>query len=113
MNKYNSDTVRLIQITDSHLYKNPEEQLLGVNTKLSFDGVINHALNNKKHLDMVIATGDISHDGSICSYKYFLESVQKLSSTVRGLPGNHDIPSRLKQQWNRCAEPITDLNNWI
>lgn len=104
--------IKLLQITDSHLFEQAGGLLLGVNTRDSLNAVIQHIRETHQNIDIVLATGDISHDGSAQSYQYFLSSVKPLAPLVRGLPGNHDLPAILSQEWQQHATPITDIAGW-
>ena len=81
------DIIRLAQITDPHLGKNPGDTLLGVDTDQSLSDVLAQ-LPRDHH---VIATGDLSNDASPESYRRFADAM-----TDHGLqqwsclPGNHD-----------------------
>ncbi len=83
-------TVRLLQITDTHLFANSDECLLGVNTAQSFQAVISEILHTRVEFDGIIATGDISQDHSSASYQTFLNGIRQWSLPCYWLPGNHD-----------------------
>ncbi len=87
-----TDVVRLIQVTDPHLFADPEAKLLGVNTAASFQAVLDTFLATEYPADMVLATGDISQDYSPQSYQHFSSTIAKLDLPCHYLPGNHDDP---------------------
>ncbi|HLT63639.1 MAG TPA: 3',5'-cyclic-AMP phosphodiesterase [Pseudohongiella sp.] len=114
-NDSKENTVRLIQITDPHLYSNPESTLLGMNTRESFDRVLEMIArqHQEKKIDLVVATGDISQDASEQSYQYFASAVEHLAPFY-WLPGNHDerrimvtLPKHKAAFQNRIV-----CNNW-
>jgi Icc protein len=83
--------VKVIQISDTHLSKNSNYRIYGlVNTTQTFLDVVN-AIKEEKP-DFVIATGDLSQDGSPESYQRLKEQLQTLDCDVFTIPGNHDIP---------------------
>lgn len=86
------ESVRLVQVTDPHLFADDEGQLLGVKTANSLEAVVNTiaACNYPAHL--MLATGDISQDYSPQSYHNFVRAVAPLNLPVHYLPGNHDDP---------------------
>ncbi|QYK00978.1 3',5'-cyclic-AMP phosphodiesterase [Shewanella psychrotolerans] len=88
----NSESVRLVQVTDPHLFADPEAQLLGVNTAHSLDAVLNtiKAVDYPAHFMLV--TGDISQDYSNESYQNFVKAIAPLKLACHYLPGNHDDP---------------------
>ena len=59
------ESVRIVQVTDPHLFADPEAQLLGVNTAKSLGAVLNtiSAVNYPAHL--MLATGDIRDRKSV------------------------------------------------
>ncbi|MCZ4337601.1 3',5'-cyclic-AMP phosphodiesterase [Shewanella colwelliana] len=85
-------SVRIVQVTDPHLFADPEAQLLGVNTAHSLDAVLNtiKAVDYPAHL--MLATGDISQDYSNESYHNFVKAIAPLNVPCHYLPGNHDDP---------------------
>ncbi|MFS1437255.1 phosphodiesterase [Shewanella sp. 10N.286.52.C2] len=87
-----TDVVRLIQVTDPHLFADPEAQLLGVNTAASFQAVLDTFLASDQQADIMLASGDISQDYSPQSYQHFSNAVTKLDMPCHYLPGNHDDP---------------------
>lgn len=86
----------VIQITDSHLFADPTASLLGVVTQDSLTAVVEQIGQEQPAVDLLLATGDISQDGSSASYQAFLEQTQKIAAPLAWIPGNHD--ERLVQQ---------------
>ena len=86
------ESVRVVQVTDPHLFADPEAQLLGVNTANSLQAVLNTitAVDYPAHL--MLATGDISQDYSTESYRNFVSAVTPFGLPCHYLPGNHDDP---------------------
>lgn len=87
-----TDVVRLIQVTDPHLFADPEAKLLGVSTAASFQAVLDTYLASHYSADLVLATGDISQDYSPQSYQHFSRDIAALNIPCHYLPGNHDDP---------------------
>lgn len=86
-----SQTVRLLQITDTHLFADPYGSLLGVNTAASFQAVVKEIQSRKVEFDAVIATGDISQDHTAESYQRFVDGISHWTQPCFWLPGNHDF----------------------
>lgn len=86
------ESVRIVQVTDPHLFADPEAQLLGVNTSKSFAAVLNtiRAVDYPAHI--MLATGDLSQDYSAESYQQFVRAVTPVGLSCHYLPGNHDDP---------------------
>lgn len=82
--------VSLVQITDCHIYAAAEDRLRGVDTRRSFEAVSRTAIDNSGPLDLLLATGDLSQDGSVESYRYLAQQFDDLGVATCWLPGNHD-----------------------
>ena len=89
LNKKNGP-IRLLQITDTHLFALPEGALLGVPTLKSFQSVVEQVQQQSPHFDAILATGDISQDHTVQSYQHFVEGIEPLKKPCYWLPGNHD-----------------------
>ncbi|UCJ17284.1 3',5'-cyclic-AMP phosphodiesterase [Pseudomonas sp. MM211] len=107
-------SVLLVQLTDSHLFADTEGKLLGMDTADSLRQVIDLVLEEQSVIDMILATGDLSQDGSLASYARFLEMSAALNASARWIPGNHDdIPAMQAACVGRdLLEPVVDLGNW-
>lgn len=102
----------VIQITDPHLLADPRARMLGVDTDASLRGVIDAVLAQEPHIDLVLATGDITQDGSVSGYQRFLEHVARIDAPVFGLPGNHDQLEPFRAVWGDRLRPIIDAGGW-
>lgn len=91
--------IRLLQITDSHLFADPEKRLLGMDTDESFLAVVALAKveNQNKVISGILATGDIAQDASERAYKYYQEIITQFQAPVLWLPGNHDNVNTMRQ----------------
>ncbi|SDR80905.1 Icc protein [Halopseudomonas xinjiangensis] len=85
-----ADHVFVIQITDSHLFADPAARLLGLDTHASLEAVIDQVLGDQSSMDIVLATGDITQDGSEGAYQRFLNAAARLPAEHYWIPGNHD-----------------------
>ena len=77
------------QITDTHLYADPHGRLLGLDTRHCLQQVIDLTLSIQAP-DLVIASGDLAHDGSPQAYRHLHRCFSRFSVPVYCLPGNHD-----------------------
>ncbi len=84
------DTVRVAQLTDCHIFAGAGELLKGMDTRLSFDAVSAAMLARHGDLDLLLATGDLSQDGSAGSYRFLAKRFNRMKLPVFRLPGNHD-----------------------
>jgi len=106
----------LVQLTDCHLFGQPDTAMLGVNTDASLRAVLRQVQADGKRPDLLLATGDLSQDGEAASYRRFadiLGEAEPLQNTViRCLPGNHDLPVVLRQELPEWSQPVTDVGAW-
>lgn len=90
-------SIRLLQLTDMHLFKTAQESLLGVNTWQSYQAVIDAVIAEQRPIDLVIATGDLAQDHSPEAYHAFAKGIRRLQKPCVWLPGNHDFqPAMVK-----------------
>ena len=86
--------LRLIQITDLHLFGDPSGRLLGLTTRLSFESVLACALKGGQgglpSPDAVVLTGDLVHDESPQGYAYLGQVLKSTGLPCYCIPGNHD-----------------------
>jgi len=82
--------IRILHLTDSHLFGERTGTLLGVDTQSTFESVVALAALEKNAPDLVLATGDLSQDGSPASYARLQAMLGELGAPVYWLPGNHD-----------------------
>src|SRR3990167_10732885 len=106
--------LRIVQVSDIHLYGDKAHSLLGVNTQESFTALITHLKQDKKS-DLILLTGDLSQDGSKASYVYITDVLKELEVPVYYIPGNHDNLSTMMEVYPR--ENISQnkhivLKNW-
>ena len=93
------DRVNLVQITDCHIFDNADEKLRGLNTRCSFEAVKAAIAGGGKDLDLLLATGDLSQDGSAASYRYLAQQFDDLGIPTFWLPGNHDEPELMPRHF--------------
>jgi Icc protein len=83
--------VKVVQLTDTHLFRTPEQTQKGVNTYESLKSVVSHVTANHSDLDAVLLTGDLSQDETPESYDRLKELLAPLGHVpMYAIPGNHD-----------------------
>ena len=109
-----ADPALLVQISDSHLFAEADGTLLGMNTRDSLQKVIELVREQQPQIDLILATGDISQDGTLESYQQFREQTGQLDAPARWIPGNHDEPRIMAEAAVQSAllEPVVDIGNW-
>lgn len=88
----NSKIVRILQVTDTHLFANTENTLLGVNTYRSYQAVLDAIAEENLPIDLIVATGDLVQDQSPQAYQHFADGIERIPAPCVWLPGNHDYP---------------------
>ena len=94
--------MRILQITDPHLFACPNARLMGVNTAATLDQVLGIIISDYLDADCLLVTGDLSQDNSAASYRYLKEKLTLLGMPHFWLCGNHD-QSELMEQINPTA----------
>ena len=84
-------SLRVLQLTDTHLFAADDATLLGVDTKATLRQVCDYAVKRHGLPDLVLATGDLAHEGEARAYEFFLSLVDEYThAPVAWIPGNHD-----------------------
>jgi Icc protein len=92
--------LRLVQLSDTHLFGDPGGRLMRVNTRHSFEATLNLALTAAARTDAVAITGDLVHDESAEGYQYLAHRLARLGLPCHCIPGNHDCRD-LMDHWLR------------
>ena len=90
-----ASALRLLHVTDTHLFATAGTRLRGVDTGQTLTAVLDHALGSGTRPDAVLATGDLSQDETAGSYVNFRRLTAERGLPVWCVPGNHDIPALL------------------
>lgn len=104
----------LVQLTDSHLFAEADGKLLGLATQDSLQRVIELVREEQGDIDLLLATGDLSQDGSAASYQRFRQLTEGLAANARWTPGNHDEAEVMLavSAGSEYMQPIIDLGAW-
>jgi Icc protein len=109
--------IRIIQISDSHLFESRDNELIGMNTEESFQSVISliQKENFDKKISLLIATGDIAQTPSEKTYTRFLDTMHTFGQPCVWLQGNHDLSDFFLAQQNHAANMniITLGTHWL
>jgi len=107
-------SVLLVQLTDSHLFAEADGTLLGMQTRDSLRQVVDRVLAEQPHIDLMIASGDLSQDGTLESYQAFAQMTACLDTPARWLAGNHDEAQTmtLAVEGSDLLDPVIDIGAW-
>ncbi len=106
-----TEPVRLLQITDMHLFAAAEQKLCGVQTADSLMRVLEHARAGAWPPDAILATGDLSQDETPEAYRRFVDTFSALGVPVHCIAGNHDMPRRMVEMF--VGSFSVTLTRWV
>jgi 3',5'-cyclic-AMP phosphodiesterase len=113
--RFPADTLRVLQVTDTHMYADPAGRLLGVNTLESFQQVVGRFRDTHWPIDLMLATGDLVHDASPTGYRRLADALASFGVPVLALPGNHDVPATMARHLTAggvTTAPVSDYGAW-
>ncbi len=86
------DYVTVLQLTDLHLFADPEGLFNGIKTRDSFLEVLEHAQEHHGSPDVIVLTGDLAHEGESGAYQFISGALRRFSAPAYCILGNHDDP---------------------
>ena len=110
--------LRVLQLTDLHLYADPGTRLKGIPTQQMFRDVLSDIAARHIVFDYAIVTGDLAQEGELGAYAFLIETLGDRLSTCRFIPGNHDRRPHLRSAFGTAIAgkgPITfalDAGGW-
>lgn len=109
--------INILQITDIHFREKVEGTIYGVETQILFEQTLaqikDEVIQTNKKIDVLLATGDISQDGSAASYQRFHEFIKPLQVPSYFLQGNHDYSQPMQVEFgaSRVAPCLVSKND--
>jgi Icc protein len=89
--------MKILQVTDPHLYGNASARLRGVQTDATLRAVLDHALASASDYSAVLVTGDVVQDDTD-GYLRFRSILGSSTAPVLCIPGNHDEPEAMRRE---------------
>lgn len=108
-------TINILHLTDCHLTKSENGELLGMNTRDSLEAVMREVTKNHgEQPDYVLATGDLAQDATPEAYQYFKSKMSRFSCPVSWFPGNHDDRDVMKDivGTGRELDKVVRIGHW-
>jgi len=110
-----TNPVRILHLTDPHLFADADSELRGVNTANTLALAISHIQREDWPADAVVMTGDTVQDDSADGYRRFRDAVSPLGLPVHCVPGNHDVVPLMHEMLSDepflfCA--VQQFSNW-
>jgi Icc protein len=88
-----TSALRVVQLSDTHLFAHAEQALLGLPTDRSLQGVLKQIQQLQPRPDLLLLTGDLSQDETPASYQRLQSLISPLNISTYWIPGNHDQPA--------------------
>jgi len=111
----NTESYRVIQITDPHLFSDKAMELVGMNCQEGLEDVIELVKEHEEELDCILCTGDIAQDASREAYSRFASHIEELGAPHLWIPGNHDIMASMEKALSKKKEVLQKsfrFGNW-
>ncbi len=104
-------SVRIVQVTDTHLYRDTAGVFAGISTWETFRAVLGQIERQHGDFDYLILTGDLAQDEEFDTYMMLREALGDWLERCRIIPGNHDNPANLRKAFpelfSQDAGPLT------
>ena len=110
------ESIRVLHLTDPHLFANADGDLRGTVTQDSLQRVLDHYHAGDWRADRALITGDLRQDDSAEAYDRFRELLLPLNMRMHCVPGNHDIrdlmqPICSRPPFSYCATEY--IRDWL
>ncbi len=112
------DKLRILQITDCHLFLSNNESMMGFNNNKNFFDVI-HTIKNDhvQDTDLIFLTGDLSQDETIESYEHIASQLKNVDIPIYWIPGNHDNQANMAEVFSKYPHFVNkkclELKHWV
>lgn len=108
--------LRVVQLSDFHLFADTQGELLGLNTQASLEAVLGRVRREQPDLDLILATGDLSQDGSPASYQRLDGLFADFDVPIYWVEGNHDKTApmlhALREHGERVSPCVAEYGAW-
>jgi Icc protein len=108
--------IRILHLTDPHLFAAADGALRGTETQASLQRVLDHYKAGDWIADRVVITGDLIQDDSAEAYDRFRILMLPLNLRMHCVPGNHDVRALMRRVC--CAPPFSycayeEVGEWL
>ena len=87
--------INILQLTDPHLYLDPDTETAGINNYQSFTACLQQALNEDIRCDLILLSGDLVNEVKPEIYKNIYKLLQQTKIPFVCIAGNHDVTDEL------------------
>jgi Icc protein len=106
---------RIVQLTDGHLFADPNRALRDTATWPRFIAVLEDVRRRALPFDLLVLSGDTAHDEGPATYRAARKELGEWADRVRAVPGNHDQRAGLAEAFPAAggvAERVTFHERW-
>ncbi len=104
--------MQIIQLTDTHLGRDEDFILAGLNTRRSLGDVLSAIRQLQQPSDLITVTGDIAANGESGAYRLFSQIMSAQIAPFAWLPGNHDDFPLMKDLITQPFRPVVETEHW-
>ena len=110
------NTVRVLHLTDPHLFAEGDGALRGTVTLASLNRVLDHYRGSGWEADLVALTGDLIQDNTAAAYGHCRDLLGDLGLPIHCVPGNHDVRGMMRDElpnppFSYCD--ATEYGDWL
>ena len=104
--------MKVVQLSDCHVPASADTPYRGADPRATLEALV--PVIRDWGPDLVLATGDLSEDGSEASYRWLAGALERLGVPVLTTPGNHDDGALMHRHFSRVAllEPLVADGDW-
>ena len=100
----------VLQLTDLHIFEDQGKTMLPIDTKQSFRRVLDRALGDDIHWELIVLSGDLADLGEEQSYAWIAAQLADCGVPTIALPGNHDDRGLMAKYFD-CSTSL-QLGRW-
>ena len=110
------DPVRVLHLTDPHLFGDTAGVLRGIVTYASLSSVVQHYRAGGWRAHIAALTGDLIQDNTRGAYENCRKLIAQLELPIYCVPGNHDVRSLMREAladppFHYCGSTVS--GNWL
>jgi Icc protein len=97
------NSLKVIQLSDTHLFANDESEMKGTKSNIKFKTVVEQIYAEElSDTDLIFLTGDLSQDETEQSYQKLVDTLAPFQIPIYWIPGNHDHIPRMKSVFKKA-----------
>jgi Icc protein len=111
-----ADPVRVLHLTDPHLFADRGGALRGAVTYVTLGKVLDHYRHAGWEADLVALTGDLIQDDTAAAYGHCRKLLSQLGLPIQCVPGNHDVRGMMRDElpappFSHCG--TAEFGHWL